>query len=73
MLGSDVITWKNGIRLLTAGPIKVYNEDRLIHRYNGSEITLRDVQPRDEGEYACQLNTMDSPIELVHHLDVLSK
>jgi len=69
--GSDVITWKNGIRLLTAGPIKVYNEDRLIHRYNGSEITLRDVQPRDEGEYACQLNTMDSPIELVHHLDVL--
>lgn len=69
--GADVITWKNGIRLLTAGPIKVYNEDRLIHRYNGSEITLRDVQPRDEGEYACQLNTMDSPIELVHHLDVL--
>ena len=72
-VGADVITWKNGIRLLTAGPIKVYNEDRLIHRYNGSEITLRDVQPRDEGEYACQLNTMDSPIELVHHLDVLSK
>ena len=31
-LGSDVITWKNGVRLLTAGPIKVYNEDRLVHR-----------------------------------------
>jgi len=69
--GSDVITWKNGIRLLTAGPIKVYNEDRLVHRNNGSEITLLDVQPRDEGEYACQLNTMDSPIELIHHLNVL--
>ena len=73
MLGSDVITWKNGIRLLTAGPIKVYNEDRLIHRYNGSEITLRDVRPCDEGEHACQLNNKDSFIKLVHHLDVLSK
>ena len=30
--GTDVITWKNGVRLLTAGPIKVYNEDRLVHR-----------------------------------------
>ena len=71
--GKDVITWKNGVRLLTAGPIKVYNEERLIHRYNGSEITLRDVQPKDAGEYSCQLNSVDTPIELVHHLDVLSK
>ena len=71
--GRDVITWKNGVRLLTAGPIKVYNEERLIHRYNGSEITLRDVQPKDAGEYSCQLNSVDTPIELRHHLDVLSK
>ena len=71
--GKDVITWKNGVRLLTAGPIKVYNEERLIHRYNGSEITLRDVQPKDAGEYSCQLNSVDTPIELIHHLDVLSK
>ena len=68
-----MITWKNGVRLLTAGPIKVYNEERLIHRYNGSEITLRDVQPKDAGDYSCQLNSVDTPIELVHHLDVLSK
>ena len=68
-----MITWKNGVRLLTAGPIKVYNEERLIHRYNGSEITLRDVQPKDAGEYSCQLNSVDTPIELIHHLDVLSK
>ena len=42
-------------------------------RYNGSEITLRDVQPRDEGEYACQLNNLETPMELVHTLSVLSK
>ena len=42
-------------------------------RYNGSEIMLRDVQPRDEGDYSCQLNSIDHAIELVHHLDVLSK
>ena len=42
-------------------------------RYNGSEITLRDVQPKDEGDYACQLNSIETPIELVHHLNVLSK
>ena len=87
--GKDVITWKTADRLLTAGPIKVYNEDRLIHRwiftdmfpnpkyprvrYNGSEIMLRDVQPRDVGDYSCQLNSIDHAIELVHHLDVLSK
>jgi len=69
--GSDVITWKNGVRLLTAGPIKVYNEERLVHRANGTELTLKNVQPVDKGEYACQLNTMGDPIELVHHLDVL--
>ena len=23
------------------GPVKVYNEERLIHHHNGSEITLR--------------------------------
>jgi len=69
--GKDVITWKTADRLLTAGPIKVYNEDRLIHRYNGSEIMLRDVQPRDVGDYSCQLNSIDHAIELVHHLDVL--
>ena len=34
---------------------------------------LRDVQPRDEGDYSCQLNSIDHAIELVHHLDVLSK
>ena len=42
-------------------------------RYNGSEITLRDVQPRDEGEYSCQLNSIQTPIELSHNLEVLSK
>ena len=32
-----------------------------------------DVQPRDEGEYACQLNNLETPMELVHTLSVLSK
>ena len=51
----------------------MYNEDRLVHRYNGTEITLRDVQPRDEGEYECALNTMHSPLVLSHSLAVLSE
>ena len=42
-------------------------------RYNGSEITLRDVQPRDKGEYLCQLNSIKRPIHLTHQLEVLSK
>ena len=45
----------------------------LYFRYNGSEITLRDVQPRDEGDYSCQLNSIQTPIELTHSLEVLSK
>ena len=36
-----MITWSSGDRLLTAGPVKVYNEERLIHKHNGSQITLR--------------------------------
>jgi hypothetical protein len=36
-----VITWSSGDRLLTAGPVKVYNEERLVHKHNGSQITLR--------------------------------
>jgi len=42
-----------------------------VHRGNGTRLTLKNVQPVDKGEYACQLNTMGDPIELVHHLDVL--
>ena len=28
-------------KYLFVGPVKVYNEERLIHNHNGSEITLR--------------------------------
>ena len=34
---------------------QVYNEDRLIHMNNGSEITLRNIQKEDSGEYICQV------------------
>ena len=34
---------------------QVYHEERLDHLANGTELTLRNVQPLDEGEYACQV------------------
>jgi hypothetical protein len=42
-----VITWSSGDRLLTAGPVKVYNEERLLHKHNGSQITLRYAKDSD--------------------------
>ena len=37
---------------------QVYHEERLDHLANGTELTLRNVQPLDEGEYACQVRVI---------------
>ena len=34
---------------------------------------VRDVQPRDAGQYTCQVNNILEPLLLSHTLDVLSK
>ena len=39
-------------------PPQVYNEERLVHQTNGTELTLRNVQPVDKGEYACQVGSI---------------
>ena len=71
-----MITWKSETtgsdeRLLTAGPIKVYAEDRLIHDTNGTDITIRGVEEQDSGEYSCEVNLKAGPLTLTHTLDVL--
>ena len=41
--------------------------------YSHAVTVVRDVQPRDAGQYTCQVNNILEPLLLSHTLDVLSK
>ncbi|XP_014285847.3 opioid-binding protein/cell adhesion molecule homolog [Halyomorpha halys] len=68
-IGNHIRAWKRGIAVLTAGNVKVSPDDRysLIHGY---DLEIRSITPQDEGEYICQIATLQ-PQEITHTLEVL--
>lgn len=68
-LGDFVLLWKREKnRILFAGDLRIVRDDRV--RTEGSSLQISSVQPKDSGEYTCQIST-NPPIELSHTLDVL--
>ena len=60
MINATLMISVHGNHLNNQISTKVYNEERLVHRANGTELTLKNVQPVDKGEYACQVtNTIN--------------
>ena len=74
-LGSTVITWYKGDRIVSAGSLKILNEPRfsILTSPNDGSVTLaiRKVRMGDEDDYVCEVNLKDGPIRIMHHLEVL--
>ena len=71
--GSAVITWSWNGRLLSAGPMKVYEDDRMEILDNGRKLLIRGVTKSDRGEYSCTINLKLEPVSLSHNVEVLGK
>jgi hypothetical protein len=68
-LGDFVLLWKReNNRILFAGDLRIIRDDRI--KTDGTSLVISSVQPKDSGEYSCQIST-NPPIELAHSLDVL--
>ena len=68
-----MITWHKGDRLLTAGPIKVYSDDRMVVDVASNDLILLELDMQDAGDYFCQINTKNSPSRIKHTLVILGK
>uniref|UniRef100_T1HUS8 Uncharacterized protein n=1 Tax=Rhodnius prolixus TaxID=13249 RepID=T1HUS8_RHOPR len=70
-LGTHVRAWKRGIAILTAGNVKLSPDERLslVHGY---DLEIRHIKPEDEGDYVCQIATLQ-PQEITHTVEVLEK
>ncbi|XP_073987400.1 neurotrimin-like isoform X2 [Rhodnius prolixus] len=68
-IGTHVRAWKRGIAILTAGNVKLSPDERLslVHGY---DLEIRHIKPEDEGDYVCQIATLQ-PQEITHTVEVL--
>ena len=69
-LGSMVLMWKQGPRVLTAGNMLVRRDKRL--KLEGNNLVISDLEAEDGGEYDCEIEADgDMPISVTHRLDIL--
>jgi len=71
--GSAVITWSWNGRLLSAGSMKVYEDDRIEVVDDGRELLVRGIKRADRGEYSCTVNLKLEPVSLSHQVEVFVK
>jgi len=69
-LGSMVLMWKQGPRVLTAGNMMVRRDKRL--QLNGNNLVISQLEVDDGGQYDCEIEADgDLPISVSHRLDIL--
>jgi len=69
--GSAVLTWNWNGRLVSAGNMKVYTDERIQVVSGGSELLVRGVTREDRGEFLCTVNLKQETPVLRHTLEVL--
>ena len=68
--GEGTVLWKQGERVISAGPIQVRKDERLkLVEHNTLRIT--DVDVSDSGNYTCEIEWIGTPIAITHKLIVL--
>ena len=68
--GEGTVLWKQGERVISAGPIQVRKDERLkLVEHNSLRIT--DVDVSDSGNYTCEIEWIGTPIAITHKLIVL--
>ena len=73
LAGSAVITWSWNGRLMSAGNMKVYDDDRIEVVDDGRELLVRKITRGDRGEYSCTVNLKLQPVSLSHQVEVLGQ
>ena len=68
-----MITWTWNGRLLSAGSMKVYDDDRIEVVNDGRELIVKEVTREDKGEYSCTVNLKLEPVSLSHTVQVLGE
>ena len=71
--GTAMITWTRNGRLLSAGSMKVYEDDRIEVVDDGRELIVKEVTKEDRGEYSCTVNFKLEPVSLSHTVQVLGE
>jgi len=69
-LGSYVLVWQKGDDVLTAQSIMV-SPDRRFKLLPDHTLELRNINPRDGGDYSCKISVLGDPIEITHTLEIL--
>lgn len=66
-----MITWSWNGRLISAGAMKVYTDDRISVVDDGRELVLRSVSKDDRGEWSCTVQLKLQPVSLSHRLEIM--
>ena len=69
--GGAVITWSWNGRLISAGEMKIYSDQRLGVMAEGRELVVRGVTKEDRGDWTCTLEMKHQPVSLTHRLEVM--
>ena len=70
-IGGAVITWSWNGRLVSAGAMRVYTDERIVVREEGRDLELREVSLEDRGEWSCTVQLKQEPVPLAHRLEIL--
>ena len=71
MSGGAVITWSWNGRLVSAGSMRVYTDERIVVREEGRDLLVREVSLEDRGEWSCTVQLKQEPVSLAHRLEIL--
>lgn len=71
MSGGAVITWSWNGRLVSAGAMRVYTDERIVVREEGRDLLVRAVSLEDRGEWSCTVQLKQEPVSLAHRLEIL--
>ena len=66
-----MITWSWNGRLVSAGAMRVYTDERIVVREEGRDLMLREVSLEDRGEWSCTVQLKQEPVSLAHRLEIL--
>ena len=68
-MGTSTLIWKKDNRIISAGQVVIRKDKRF--RLDGYNLTMDSVQVKDEGEYVCEVETYNDPIQQRNLLTVL--
>ena len=73
LAGNHVVIWRKGSTVLSAGTMLTTRDSRYRLHSSSNRLELANIQPKDAGDYACQISTTEGTLEVSHTVEVLGK